>query len=485
MYGLAFSSIVTHLVSLTTPLVLGVVAYLLASMWVHDQIRGRIGSLPTPSQYGYLAELCGSFGILSLFETAKYLLRGRKKGPTASNTLVAAFVAAMIALLLNYALSISDLWLHTTATTFSFEYTTPIAAPSLVAGGSVINTTLCPGPAPFLDPTTGGTTYSNCLHRYGTSGPDPFWGNVDQINEGAAVLANTSSSSQIQFNGSLATLLPKNLPKGIQNLVFRTFAMETTCKPVTDCEYMVTAPNSNTTYFLFCPSFTPPFAIPDESGMSAINQFNSTNSSLIFESGTPESPAYLIGLDGNFREPGYSLYSTLNPAGVLVSLYYEMGGVSFAMPIEEPGWYGISPAPMSYNFYISACVLDVEVSYSAPLERTSPILMLTSAKNRSDFNTTSAFLGALNSAYPGTVASRLATSLEGSLNFTADIFSTILAGNLSQSILASAAPLTQRTESKRGDASHSRTVSRYPLAPLGMVLALSYTYALLALIRKM
>lgn len=81
------------------------VAYLLASMWVHDQIRGRIGSLPTPSQYGYLVELCGSFGILSLFETAKYLLRGRKKGPTASNTLVAAFVAAMIALLLNYALS--------------------------------------------------------------------------------------------------------------------------------------------------------------------------------------------------------------------------------------------------------------------------------------------------------------------------------------------------------------------------------------------
>ncbi|KAJ7017952.1 hypothetical protein C8F04DRAFT_1330392 [Mycena alexandri] len=454
MYGLAFSSIVTHLVSLTTPLVLGVVAYLLASMWVHDQIHERIGSLPTPSQYGYIVELCGSVGILSLFATAKYLLRGREKGPTVSNTLVAAFVAAMIALLLNYALSISDLWLHATATTFSFEYTTPIAAPSLVAAGSVINTTLCPGPAPFLDPkTVSGTTYSNCLHRYGTTGPDLFWGNTDLTNEGAAVLANTSSSSQIQFIGSLATLLPKKPSK-------RTFAMETTCKPVTDCEYSVTAPNSNTTYFLFWPSFTPPFAIPDESGMPMINQFNSTNNSLIFESGTPESPAYHIGPDGNFREPGYSLYSTLNPAGVLVSLYYEMGGVSFAVPIDEPGWYGIAPAPMIYSFYISACILDiwdVEVSYSAPMDGASPSLMLTSAKNHSDFNTTSALLGALDSAYSGTVASRLATSLEGSLNFTADIFSSILAGNLSQTILASAAPLTQRTESNRGDVIHSRT----------------------------
>lgn len=217
--------------------------------------------------------------------------------------------------------------------------------------------------------------------------------------------------------------------------------------------------------------------------MPMIGQFNASNNALIFESGTPEVPAPNVGPIGSIKEAGYSLNSTLNPAGVLVSLYYAMGGVDYVEPSSEPGWYTAGVAPIIYSVYVSACVLDVwtvDVSYSAPLNGT-PIYKLASEKTHSDFNTTSALLGALDPAYSATFAAHLAASLETSLNYTADIFSTILAGNVSQNILAYASPLTERADSQSGNAIHSRTVSRYPFAPLGMVLGLSYLYALLAL----
>jgi hypothetical protein len=247
-----------------------------------------------------------------------------------------------------------------------------------------------------------------------------FWGTAGLVDEGAAVLGNTSISSQIQMLGDLAILLPKTLPSGVQNLLFSTLAMEATCKPVTDCQYSVSPPGTNIRYFLFCPSFTPPFAIQNEqTAIPMMNQFDPTDNTLIFESGTAEQPAIAVGVAGTFHDAGYMLNSTLNPAGVLVSLYYDVDPVQYAgVPNDQPGWYSIGITPIFY-FYISACVLDVwdvTVSYSASTSGTIPSLTVTSPRNRSNFNTTSALLAALDSAYSGTLASHLATALEDSLN---------------------------------------------------------------------
>jgi hypothetical protein len=93
------------LVSFTTPFVLSVFAHSLASMWIEQQTRGRDGSLPTPAQYGHLVGLCGAFGLSSVYDAGKYLALGRKKRPSAPMALVAAFLAALVALVINYALS--------------------------------------------------------------------------------------------------------------------------------------------------------------------------------------------------------------------------------------------------------------------------------------------------------------------------------------------------------------------------------------------
>ncbi|KAJ6456562.1 hypothetical protein C8R47DRAFT_1227840 [Mycena vitilis] len=494
MYGLALSSVATHTISFSTPFVISVFAYVLGSTWLRNQARSRLDSLPTPQQYGHIVDLCGSFGFSSLYNAAQYLSSSTKKRPAASNTLVAAFCAVLIALLLNYSLSLSDLWLHTAATTFSYEFTTHMATDLLANAGSIVNTTLCPGPVTFWaadDPIQPQLQFSNCQHRMDSAfTPDIFWGTAGLVDGGSAVLSNTSTSSQIQIVGGLATLLPKALPGGVQNLIFNTMAMEASCRPVTDCQHNVKLPGrvrgTNTTYFLVCPAFNPSFAIENPAdAFSMLNQFDPTNNNtLIFESGTPEAPALTVGASGTGL-PGYTMNSTLNPVGVLASLYYDLGPVQHSVPLDQPGWYAIASAPpLQFAFYISHCVLDVwnaTVVYSAPSSGSTAVLTLASPPNRSNFNTTSALLAALDAAYSATLASSLATSLEGSLNISSELFSDILAGNISQGILAYAAPLTERTASVSGEAVHSLTASRYPLAPLCMVLALTYGYALLAL----
>ncbi|KAJ7677904.1 hypothetical protein DFH06DRAFT_562528 [Mycena polygramma] len=492
MYGLALSSVATQVVSFSTPFVISVFAYLLGSIWLRNQARRRVESLPTPEQYGHLVDLCASFGFSSLYNTARYLSNRSKGRPAASNTLIAAFWAVLVALMLNYSLSLSDLWLHTTATTFPYQFTTHLTTDRLAAAGSVINTTLCSGPVPFLGQTPGQSLQlSNCQHRMeAVLEPEIFWGTAELVDSGAAVLSNTSSSSQIQIVDGLATLLPKTFPTGVQNLIFDTMAMEAICQPVINCNYSVilpgNQPGTNSTYYLVCSDFNPPFAIGKAAdAFSMLNQFDiANNNTLIFESGTPQAPALTVGASG--ATSGYTKSSTINPAGVLVSLSYDLGPVDHAVPLDQPGWYGVenAPPPLDVDIYVSKCILDVwnvTVAYSASSSGADPVLRLASPPTRSDFNTTSALLGALDAAYSATLASSLATSLQGSLNMSSDIFSDILAGNISQGILAYAAPLTERTASVSGDAVQSLTASRYPLAPLCMVLAIAYGYALLAL----
>ncbi|KAJ6533723.1 hypothetical protein B0H19DRAFT_1272358 [Mycena capillaripes] len=437
MYGLALSSLVVHVVPFTIPFVLGVFAYLLANMWLKGQKCGH---------YGHLVGLCGSSGIQSVYDTAKYLLFGRRKRPAVSTTLAVAFFATSVALLVNYSLSIADLWLHTTTTTFSYDFRTPIPSDLLPAMGSRINTTLCPGPVPYILNDTS-TRYCNCQHSQPNSlGWNVSWGDAALVNEGAAVLGNSSLSSQIQNIDNLASLFPKDLPSGVQNVVFSTFAMEATCKPISDCRQNANLNGSY--YFLLCDSFQPPFAVSGEKSEPMLNQFNSTNHALIFQSHIPGQPASGVGPIGYMNGGGYALGSALNPTGVLVVLYWDGG--ELLPPDDFAGWYNQTDISESviYSFYLSSCVLDVwdiTLSYSAPSNGNASSITFVSSKTHSDLNTTSALLAALDPAYSTTLASHLTTTLQRSSSVTSEEFT-----------------------------------SRYPLAPLCLVLALTYGYSLLA-----
>ncbi|KAJ7652530.1 hypothetical protein DFH06DRAFT_1299696 [Mycena polygramma] len=491
MYGLFLSSLAAHLVSFTTSIVISVFAYHLADSWLQDQRRGNTHALPTPDQYGHLLGLCCSFGPASLFAAAKYLWRGDRR-PHAAKTLKAAFVVSLAALSIDYGLSLADFWLQTKATSFP---RTGVIPPSLLPLlGSRINTTLCPGPAPFM--SNASDRYSNCQHlefnRTGNIVMD--WGTTDLKDEGSYVINNISDISQIQLvDDFFAVLVPRTLPSGVEGLQFNTFAVAAFCTPVTDCEQAVHLPGTGDFYDIACSHFTPPFVQNYSSALSMMNQFDLSNGQLIFESGTSSQPRATVGPPGNGSAPaGYALTSTLNPAGVLLALYWESetnsAGYTFGPDVIPDGAYVMTHAPVEYIHYIANCtveVLDVVLSYDALLNGSAQSFDIVNA-TLADFNTTSAMLAALDTAYSATLANSIVTQVkqimrvEVAFNATL-LFDVGLGYLLGRGILGYAAPLTERIASINGSQMIGGTVNRYPSGPLYLVLVLTYGYAILAL----
>ncbi|KAJ7115086.1 hypothetical protein C8R43DRAFT_1156260 [Mycena crocata] len=474
MYGLAISSVAVHVVSFTTPVVLGVCSYWFASAWIHAQQRGQSEKMPTPVQYGLILGLCGSSGFRNAYDTARYMLQSRNKRPAMSLVLVCAFVVVVVMLFINYTLSIADFWLHTTASTFTHSDVIPISQSSLPFVGSEVNTTLCPGPAlvEIIPSLVQGTNYSNCLHVGRASGSSPqwFWGNAPVINEGAAVVRNGSSISQTVFlENNLAILAPKAPPAGVDALQFHTFGIKTECGPVANCVV-----DTLEETILFCPSFVPPLNISSLPTLaSTVKQYNLSNNAMTFE--------------GAFA-PGYALDSSLNPAGAQIMLYWEVqpGTVDFPSPNKSTGWYSVTRAPelTMRRFYIGTCsvtAFNVSVSYDTR-KNPSGHFSLIGDSQKSGFNTTSALLAGLDPAFPDqALAQYLTSTLQPSLNVSLDTFNDILSGNMSHALMGYAAPLFERSSAVSGNQMSQRILSRYPLAPLCTVLAILYGYALLLL----
>ncbi|SJK98259.1 uncharacterized protein ARMOST_01522 [Armillaria ostoyae] len=478
MYGLAMSSLFAPLVTLTLPFLLGLLGYRLASMWILAQEKERTGSMPTAAQYGLLVKLCGSANLFSAYETVRYLKRGRERRPQAPSILIVTLTILLLAIVLNHLLFAADLWLHTTASTFLHISMTEIAAELMPATGTKINLTACPGPTVSALgrslPMTS-KSYSNCAHFATQSASSPVnrWGDVGMIAEGLAAVENSSSTSRSVMVDDVAVLVPSTMPDNVDNLTFSSFGLAAHCQPVVDClinpmQYGDPIP------ILYCPSFNPPYnisSIAENSNTSSrIDMFNLTSNAL---STDPYG--------------GYPLDSVLNPYGARVIFYWlDDGANDTAFPaLGTPGWY---QRPMSGSseisyWYMSTCNMtayNVSLSYStldgnntyAFVDR--PVL--------SNFNTTSALFAALDSAYQTNLVNYLETTLRTSFTLSTAAFNTVLSRNMSYAAMGFASPLLERDVSTGGNYILLRSASRYPLAPLSTVLAILYTYSLLALV---
>ncbi|KAJ7663158.1 hypothetical protein DFH06DRAFT_1324634 [Mycena polygramma] len=476
-YGLTLSSVLAQWVGFSMPFVLGVFAYYLAYRWLQDQIHGKISSLPTPTQYGHLFGLCFSFGLQSVFDTAKYLWRPQRAA--SSKTLNVAFLASLAALLTTYAVSVSDLWLHYATTSFSDTVRVPFS--QLPLFGSRIDTGLCPGPTPFVG--NGSDRYSNCQHHVNDTNMVMQWGTTDLMNEGSTVFGNFSEVLQVWSLDNGAILIPKTLPNGCQDLRFHTFAVDAYCTAVTDCHQNMQLPGTSDAYDIGCLDFTPPLALNYTSAVSTMNHFNVTNGQLIFESGTPTQPRARVGHGNGSVPAGYVLHSGLNPAGVIVALYWESQSDALdSSTNDHPGTYVVEHGPVEYIYQISTCnvtVLDVVLSYNSLLDGSSRSFT-TVNRTLADFNTTSALLAALDPAYSPFVADAIATKINPLVPKASSTFLEELQGLVAQGILGYASPLTQRIAPISGHQTTIRTVNRYPLGPLCLVLGLTYGYAILA-----
>ncbi|PBK70418.1 hypothetical protein ARMSODRAFT_1084036 [Armillaria solidipes] len=425
-----------QLVSLTVPFLLGLLGYRLASMWILAQEKERTESMPTAAQYGLLVKLCGSANIFSAYETMRYLKRGREQRPQASSSLIFALTILVLAIVLNHLLSAADLWLHTTASTFIHTSITEIDAESMPPMGTKINLTACPGPTEYYYDSN---HYGNCASTVTDFG----WGDPEMVTEGLAVVGNNSSTSRSVMVGDMAVLVPSTMPDNVDNLTFSSFGLAAHCQPVVDC--LVDSLSMQSIFY--CPSFNPPYNISmNDEYTSYIDLLNLTNNAL-----SPDP----LGV--------YPLDSTLNPSGARITLYWPLSDDKTVFPaVYSPGWYVMES---SYG------TLDGNNTYAFA---DHPIL--------SNFNTTSALFAALDRTYQMNLVNYLKSTLRSSSTLSTEAFNTVLSRNMSYAAMGLASPLFERDVSTGGNTILLRSASRYPLAPLSAVLAILYTYALLALV---
>ncbi|KAK0213717.1 hypothetical protein IW262DRAFT_1467068 [Armillaria fumosa] len=461
MYGLAISAVSAQVVSITVPFILGLLGYRLASMWILAQEKERTESMPTAAQYGLLVKLCGSANIVSAYETVQYLKRGRDQRSQAPSSLTFAFVVLVLAILLNHLLSAADLWLHTTTSTFIHTSMTPFGMELLPDTGTKINLTMCPGPAVIFESTIYDTKYYGYSSCASNTSDDS-----EMIDEGLAVIGNSSSTSRSVMVDNMAILVPSTMPDNVDNLTFSSFGLVAECQPVVDCmvDHAVLYDFSDSSG-LHCPSFNPPYYCNGTTGdcVSGIDMFNLTDNVLL-----------------NTSFPGsYPLYSILNPYGVHFYAYWDTGEVVFPAD-DSPGWYDLGYGPL-YG-YVSTCnvtAYNVSLSYST-LDGSNGYAFA-SPPALSDFNTTTALFTAFGSLYTTNLVEYLIYTLKTSSTLSADAFSTVLSRSMSYAAMAIASPLFERDVSTDGIYITLRSASRYPLAPLAAVLAILYTYAFLAL----
>ncbi len=268
----------------------------------------------------------------------------------------------------------------------------------------------------------------------------------------------------------MAVLVPSTMPDNVDNLTFNSFGLVAHCLPMIDClvDYEHSA--------FYCPSFNPPYnlSLPDDSSASSyssIDMFDLTNNTLL-----PDP--YL----------GYPIDSVLNPYGARVVLYWSALEV-LATVTPTPGFPGsyeyLREGPQGIrglHGYVSTCNMtayNVTLSYST-LDRNNsyafadrPVL--------SNFITTSVLFAAFGPIYQANLVDYLKSTLVTSFTLSTETLNTFFSRNISYAAMALASPLFERDVSTGGNTIVLRSASRYPLGPLSAVLAILYTYAILAL----
>ncbi|KAK0213703.1 hypothetical protein IW262DRAFT_1497560 [Armillaria fumosa] len=257
---------------------------------------------------------------------------------------------------------------------------------------------------------------------------DPYsncaWNNADLSAEGLAVIRNSSSTSRSVMVDDMA--------------FFRTLFAH--CQPVVDCLVDDTS-DTNSSEFR-CPSFNLPYD-PDidctSSIVSTVNMFNLTSNAL---------------------SDAYPLHSVSNPYGACLTAYWS-GDEGVFPARNSPGWY-----PLSHGLCYGTLNGNNGYAFVSP-----PVL--------SNFSTASALFSVVNSH--ADLVDYLKSIIRTSFTLSTETFNAVLSRNISFAAMGLASPLFERNVSTGGNYIVMRSASRYPLAPLGAVLTILYTYSLFAL----
>ncbi|KIO27801.1 hypothetical protein M407DRAFT_22976 [Tulasnella calospora MUT 4182] len=279
---LMFSALASHLISVTSALLMTVVAYRAAAQWLSSSETCTLSN-PTPLQYGLLCRTLGSSNIMSFLKSLQYVLRGSSRRASLPPMFKEALRAATVIYIFTHTVGVVDIWLH--GTTFSTAAMRPGPFTEPAAFGVDFNSTLCPNPHSKKAKLP-------CLcSRDGWA-----FNNTDVIRTGYSTSFNQSDSAfhviTLANERDTAIVIPGyNSNYREKTFIANTFAARAQCKSINNlCDRV---PEGTGTYTGNCSNIgypTIPYILPDDQGI-ADYVFGFVNGSMAGQAeGIPDFP---------------------------------------------------------------------------------------------------------------------------------------------------------------------------------------------------
>ncbi|KIO24955.1 hypothetical protein M407DRAFT_25704 [Tulasnella calospora MUT 4182] len=193
---LTFSALASHLVSLTSTILVTLLAYRSATQWLNASENPEDANL-TPIQYGLLVRTLGSGSLMSLINTLRYTCRSRRS--TAPRLFKEAFVGVAGIYTLSHIVAVIDLWLHSRARLISVFRGVPVQSEALY--GLAYNETTC---GPF------DTIGLPCKNLISTRSDGTHWAYDESwmYLEGVDTISGTNSDLTLEYINDTAILVP-------------------------------------------------------------------------------------------------------------------------------------------------------------------------------------------------------------------------------------------------------------------------------------
>ncbi|KAG8914339.1 hypothetical protein FRC01_004118 [Tulasnella sp. 417] len=148
---LTFSALVSHLISDTSSVLMTLVVYRAGSHWLrYSRTENGMAILqnPTPLQYGLLVRLLGSSSIMSIYQTGRYTVRSTKRSRL-PRLFKEAFALALTIWIMSHAVGLADLYLHTTTRSILVDLPARDKGPGSYPYAVSFNETLCADNPPW------------------------------------------------------------------------------------------------------------------------------------------------------------------------------------------------------------------------------------------------------------------------------------------------------------------------------------------------
>nr|GAT49405.1 predicted protein [Mycena chlorophos] len=455
LLGLTISTISTHIVAISVPVLVSVVAYCVAGKWLEEQELPNPPRvvLPSPLQYGLMVKMLTTSSIGSVIQAGQYLhsSNGRARTPRAFHM---ALSLTSLILGLSFSLILADVWLH--------------AAVSIVPGGALFADGFSSLNVVFNESVCADVQGSSCLNdTAGWAATQPWIvekGLLVAANETSDFLVTTLSSNS---TGDLALVIPRSASQfGFQ---LSTFGVAAQCVNLTpNCTSAADPPSlcDAATRVVQPSASAKPSASPSASASASASP--STSSAAPSSSSSTTSVRATSGPNAN-------------PQAVVMQLEWPETDISLANDVATKSSNGDirSWASCELSFY------NVTFQQQPGSRGDPPELTLASP----------AFANIMQGALLSQVGNlQLLSNLEATMFYAADEASALAAMNrevarVTLALFSGTLELQATTPSPH---SHSDffnappslqpagSLGRYPIAPLTIYLVLVYSYALTA-----